>query len=118
MVAAEISARMDEVKASIVSANEAARADLTTMAARLSSITPAAEEPTGYATVYHPSTTQLQSAAAVTLGISEERPNVDIQLQLVPMAKVTGAVMGPDGVPMAGSSIQLVDISSPVPGHR
>lgn len=116
MVAAEISARMDEVKASIMSANEAARADLTAMAARLNSITPTAEEPTGYATVYHPSTTQLGSAATLTLGISEERPNVDIQLQLVPMAKIAGGVLGPDGAPMAGTSIQLLDISSPVPG--
>ena len=116
MVAAELNARMEAVKESIVTAGDAARADLTAMAARLNAMSPATEESTGYATVFHPSTTQLGSAATIALGVSEERPNVDIQLQLVPLATVAGYVMGPDGAPMAGATVQLADISTPVPG--
>ena len=44
----------------------------------------------GYASVYYPGTLQSASATAVTLGISEERSGVDVQLQVVPLARNYG----------------------------
>jgi protocatechuate 3,4-dioxygenase beta subunit len=68
---------------------------------------------TGYAPVYYPGTLQVASATSVTLGISEERGGLDVQLQPVPLVKVSGSVIGPDGGPAAGTEVRLVE-SGPV----
>lgn len=66
------------------------------------------EQPTAYAPVYYPGTTSPGSAATVTLGVGEERANVDFMLQLVPTAQVEGNVVGPDGTLPANVTITLV----------
>src|SRR5688500_11577720 len=47
---------------------------------------------TGYAPVCYPGTLSTSSAAAIALGVSEERSGVDFQLQLSPVATVEGTV--------------------------
>lgn len=61
---------------------------------------------TGYAPVYYPGTVSSAQAAPIGLGVGEERPNVDFQLQRVPMARVEGTVIMPAGV--AAQNVQLV----------
>jgi hypothetical protein len=45
-----------------------------------------------YAPVFHPGATDIRAAATLVLGVSEERTGVDIALQLVPTATVSGTV--------------------------
>jgi hypothetical protein len=60
------------------------------------------ERTTGYVPVYFPGTTSFPAASTITIGVSEERSGVDVQLQLVPLARVSGIVFDTDGsVPRA-----------------
>jgi len=68
---------------------------------------------TSYGTVYYPGTLQPASATAVTLGVSEERGGIDMQLQVVPLAEVSGAVIGPDGAVPANVDVRLVENGVP-----
>ncbi len=77
---------------------------------------PANDPPTGYAPVYYPGTTQAASASTVTIGISEEHPNVDVPLQLVPLARVNGVVVSSEGPLPPGLQVTLVDNGMPLPG--
>ncbi len=66
---------------------------------------------TGYAPVYYPGVLTLTSATSVTLGISEEKPAIDLQLQMVPLGQITGTVMSTDGRPLGGAQVTLVDVA-------
>jgi hypothetical protein len=70
--------------------------------------TSTAEQATAYAPVYYPGTTVATGAATVALGVSEERGNVDFQLQLVPTSRVTGIVVNPAGTLPQGTQVGLV----------
>jgi hypothetical protein len=72
----------------------------------------------GYAAVYYPGTLQSSAAAPVRLGISEERSGVDMQLQVVPFAQVSGSVIGPDGGLPPGGEVRLVESGSTLPTAR
>jgi hypothetical protein len=72
----------------------------------------------GYASVYYPGTLQSASATAVTLGISEERSGVDVQLQAVPLATVSGSIIGPDGGLPPGGQVRLVETNALIPGFK
>jgi hypothetical protein len=77
---------------------------------------PASDPPTGYAPVYYPGTTQAASASTVTIGISEERPNVDVPLQLVSLARVHGTLVSTDGPLPPAAQVTLVDTGMSLPG--
>lgn len=68
---------------------------------------------TSYGTVYYPGTLQPASATAVTLGVSEERGGIDMQLQIVPLTDVSGTVIGPDGAVPANVDVRLVENGVP-----
>ena len=68
---------------------------------------------TSYGTVYYPGTLEPASATAVMLGVSEERGGIDMQLQVVPLAEVSGAVIGPDGTVPANIDVRLVENGVP-----
>jgi protocatechuate 3,4-dioxygenase beta subunit len=63
---------------------------------------------TGYAATYYPGTPSPAEAQRVALGVAQELPSVDIQLQPVRLAKITGVAVGSDGKPMAGSMVMLM----------
>jgi hypothetical protein len=67
---------------------------------------PVADPVEGYVPVFYPGTTMASAASTVTLGISEERAGIDIQLQVVPLARVSGVVLGPEGA-AAGAQVAL-----------
>lgn len=70
-----------------------------------------------YAPVYYPGTTSAAGASSVILGIGEERSGVDFQLQLVPTARVSGIVAGPNGTPPPGTQVALLPADrSSLPG--
>jgi hypothetical protein len=59
-----------------------------------------------YPTTFHPSADVPSRATAVTLRSGEERTGVDLQLKLVRLARVTGAVTGSNG-PVAHAGVRL-----------
>jgi hypothetical protein len=61
-----------------------------------------------YAPVFHPGVTDIAGAATIALGIGEERRGVDIAIQLVPTATITGTISAPSGALPAGLSVRLV----------
>jgi hypothetical protein len=62
-----------------------------------------------YAPVYHPSAVSPADAVTIALGPREEHPGVDVLLHLVPTANIEGVVSGPDGKPLAGASLTVMD---------
>ena len=61
-----------------------------------------------YAPVFYPSATDIRAAATITLGLSEERTGVDITIQLVPTATISGTITAPSGKLPAFLSVRLV----------
>jgi hypothetical protein len=50
-----------------------------------------------YAPVFHPGATDISAATTIALGLSEERTGVDVTIQLVPTATVSGKITSPSG---------------------
>jgi hypothetical protein len=67
-----------------------------------------ANQTSGYASTYYPSTPNPGEAQRVSVGIGQELGSVDIQLEPVKLAKVTGVALGSDGKPMAGAMVMLM----------
>ena len=67
------------------------------------------ERTVAFAPTFYPGTAFPTQAVAVTLGRAEERTGIDFTLQLVPTARVEGAVLLPDGSPApAGTQVNLL----------
>jgi protocatechuate 3,4-dioxygenase beta subunit len=62
----------------------------------------------GYAATYYPSTPTPGEAQRVALAVGQELASVDIQLQPVRLAKITGTAVGSDGRPMTGAMVMLM----------
>ncbi|MEO6237377.1 MAG: carboxypeptidase-like regulatory domain-containing protein [Vicinamibacterales bacterium] len=62
----------------------------------------------GYAATYYPSTPTPAEAQRVTLAVAQELGSVDIQLQPVKLARITGTAVASDGKPMAGAMVMLM----------
>jgi hypothetical protein len=63
---------------------------------------------TGYASTYYPGTPSPSEAQRVSVGVGQELASVDIQLQPVRLAKITGSAVGADGRPMANAMVMLM----------
>lgn len=63
---------------------------------------------TGYASTYYPGTPNPAEAQRVTVALGQELASVDIQLQPVRLAKITGTAVGSDGKPMANAMVMLM----------
>jgi hypothetical protein len=61
-----------------------------------------------YAPVFYPGATDIRAAATIALGLSEERTGVDITMQLVPTATVSGTVTSTSGALPQMLTLQLV----------
>ena len=62
----------------------------------------------GYAPTFYPGVTTPPEAARVNVALGQETIGVDFQLQLVPMARVSGMVVDADGSPLAGGNVILM----------
>jgi hypothetical protein len=65
------------------------------------------EDTLGYAPTYYPGVTTAAQATPVAVGLGQEAANVDFQLQLVKLARVSGVLYGSDGTPLAGGVVLL-----------
>ena len=63
---------------------------------------------TGYASTYYPGTPNPSEAQRVAVAVGQELPSVDIQLQPVRLARITGSAIGSDGKPMSGAMVMLL----------
>ena len=72
---------------------------------------PPVERHVAFASTYFPGTTIAQQAALIPLRAGEERTDVDFALQLVPTARVEGALTMPDGSP-ASAAAQVTLVAS------
>ena len=61
-----------------------------------------------YAPIFHPGVTDIDAATTITLGLGEVRDNVDVPLQLVPTASVSGVVTLPPDVAASSVTVTLV----------
>ncbi len=99
----------DEVRQALQAARSGASA--AAAAPRPSSLPPSASSSSGrvnYAPVFHPGATDIRAAAAISLGVSEERTGVDITMQLVPTATISGTISAPSGPLPQFLSVRLV----------
>jgi len=62
-----------------------------------------------FAPVYYPSAFVASEASFVEIRPREDRTGVNIQLRLAPTTTVKGVTSGPDGVPLAGVSLTILD---------
>jgi len=63
---------------------------------------------TGYASTYYPGTPNPAEAQRVSVAVGQELGSVDIQLQPVRLAKITGSVIASDGKPMSSAMVMLM----------
>ena len=64
-----------------------------------------------FAPVFFPGAVELSAAQTITLGQGEERGGIDVRLQLVPAARVTGTVAASDGRTVAGLEVWAVPVT-------
>jgi hypothetical protein len=64
-----------------------------------------------YPTLFYPGTPSIAKAGLITVASGDDRTGVDLQLRPVPMSKVSGTVVGPDG-PAAHMALHLVPVES------
>lgn len=63
-----------------------------------------------YAPIFHPGATDISAAAPIALGVGEERGGVDITMQLVPSATVSGTVTSTTGALPSALSVALLPV--------
>jgi hypothetical protein len=63
----------------------------------------------GYAPTYYPGTTSVGGAQRVTVGLGEEVGGVAFGLTLVPLARISGRVIGPSGMVQTGPVMAVPD---------
>ncbi len=60
-----------------------------------------------FAPVYYPGTTDLAAAQVITVAAGEERDGIDVTIESVPTARLSGRVFDADGQPRAGVTVRL-----------
>lgn len=68
-----------------------------------------AEAPSGYAPICYPGALNAAESTPLQLGVGEERPGIDFQLRLVPMATVEGMVVNSTGAQLQNIQLNLQD---------
>ncbi|MGD9904620.1 MAG: carboxypeptidase regulatory-like domain-containing protein [Vicinamibacterales bacterium] len=70
----------------------------------------------GYAPTFYPGTTSAAGAQRVTVNLGEELPGVNFGLTLVPLARVSGRILGPGGLTPTGPVMAIPDEAMPLGG--
>jgi hypothetical protein len=68
---------------------------------------PSDQEQISYAPTYYPGVPSVNEAKAVTLGLSQELLDINFNMLLVRVARVSGHVMNPDGTPVTSGNVNL-----------
>lgn len=79
---------------------------------------PAATPRRGFAPAFFPGVRRAVEAERIVLGPGDERTGIDFNLQVMPLAQVSGVVTGSTG-PVSGAVVRLTEIDQPPgPGAR
>jgi hypothetical protein len=62
----------------------------------------------GFATVFFPGALNSADAGTVNLAAGQEADGIDISVRLVPMARIEGTLLGPDGQPYSNGTVTAV----------
>ena len=62
----------------------------------------------GYAATYYPGTPNPAEAQRLSLTVGQEAQSIDIQMQPVRLARITGNAVSSDGKPMGGAMVMLI----------
>ena len=109
----EMKVRTEMVLAEARSAgSDALLSEATVMMARANAVTTAPPETSGYMPVFYPASTTAATATTIAVSAGEERPNIDLQLQIVPLAQISGVVTGAGGGMPANAQFLLVDAAA------
>lgn len=65
-------------------------------------------EQINYAPTYYPGVTSVNEARPITVGVSQEVGEINVSLQLVRTARITGRVTNPDGTPTTAGNVNLM----------
>ena len=65
------------------------------------------QEQTNYAPTYYPGVPSVNEAKALTVGLSQELLDINFNMLLVRVARITGRVLNPDGTPVTSGTINL-----------
>jgi hypothetical protein len=71
--------------------------------------TKAAPQMSGFAPAFYPGTITARSAGVISLGLGEERSDIDFPVPLVPLGRVTGTVLSTEGKPVTNIPVSLVN---------
>ena len=66
------------------------------------------QEPINYAPTYYPGVPTVTEAKPVALGLSQELLDVNFNMQLVRVSRISGIVSNPDGTPVTSGNINLM----------
>jgi hypothetical protein len=62
----------------------------------------------GYAATYYPGTPNAAEAQRLSLSVGQEMSSIDIQMQPVRLARITGVASRSDGTPMSGALVMMM----------
>src|SRR4051812_13483255 len=65
------------------------------------------QEQINYAPTYYPGVPSVNEAKAVTLGLSQEQLDINFNMLLVHVARISGHVLNPDGTPVTSGNVNL-----------
>ena len=63
----------------------------------------------GFAPAFYPGTLTARTAGIVTLGLGQDRSDIDFQVPLVPLGRIAGTVLSTEGKPVTNISVSLAD---------
>lgn len=63
----------------------------------------------GFAPVFYPGAMSARAASTISLALGEDRADVDFQMPLVALGRVTGTVLAADGRPAANVTVMIAD---------
>jgi hypothetical protein len=71
-----------------------------------------------YAPTYYPGVASVNDAKPITLGLGQETLDINFNMQLVRMSRITGHVQNPDGTPVTSGNLSLAIDTSAVRGNQ
>jgi hypothetical protein len=70
------------------------------------------QEQINYAPTYFPGVTSVSEAKPIAVGLSEEVLDINFNMQLVHVSRITGHVVNPDGTPVTSGNVNLgIDVA-------
>jgi uncharacterized protein (DUF2141 family) len=71
--------------------------------------TTGASQTRGFAPAFYPGTMSARTAGVISLALGEDRAEIDFQVPLVPLGRVTGSVISTDGKPVTNIPVSLAN---------